>query len=84
MEDVSTQLEKTAVFDDDAELSNSSLKSGNEEKVNGSVGKASEVLLTSSAPQTIGNLTLAASITSARTSKFYDERDSLLTIEEDR
>jgi hypothetical protein len=82
MEDVSTQLEKTAVYDEDGEIA---MKSGNIEIAPiGSVGKSVEVSLAGSVlPQTIGPISLGNGNTTTRTSKFYDERESLL-IEEDR
>jgi AI-2 transport protein TqsA len=82
MEDVSTQLEKTAVYDEDGEIA---MKSGNIETAPiGSVGKSVEVSLAGSVlPQTIGPISLGNGNTTTRTSKFYDERESLL-IEEDR
>jgi predicted PurR-regulated permease PerM len=82
MEDVSTQLEKTAVYDEDSEIA---MKSGNIETAQiGSVGKSVEVSLAGSVlPQTIGPISLGNGNTTTRTSKFYDERESLL-IEEDR
>jgi len=82
MEDVSTQLEKNAVYDEDGEIA---MKSGNIETAPiGSVGNSVEVSLAGSVlPQMIGPISLGNGNTTTRTSKFYDERESLL-IEEDR
>jgi len=48
----------------------------------GSVGKSSDVTLAGSTQQTIGSVTVNGNGT--RSTKSWDEREALLTIEEDR
>jgi hypothetical protein len=87
MEDVSTQLEKTAVFEDDAELGNggmSTIKGTDSTQHVGSVGKSSDVTLAGSTQQTIGSVTSVNGNGTRSTKSWDNERDALLTIEEDR